>query len=202
MKTCKLLLTTLLFSLSLLTVQSQVTDAPTEKPKADEKPYERAVRENNFGMEHLVFFAPSVDDQPVGSDILSGNIVVYVYGNTACASCIGLGRAITEAKLGKYNKNKDVKFIYFTSDNKSEIKKLASIPDIKYDHMISLPFDKLVDIGFIMEYKPTYVVVDRSGKVVAKGIGCSHILEQARKTFDEKIGAEIDKLLAIKSVDQ
>jgi len=196
MKIASILLTALLFFISSLNVQGQV------ETKTEGSPYERAVKENNFGMDHLVFFAPTIDEKPVGSDILAGNIIVYVYGNTACASCIGLGRAIGEAKLGKYKNNADVKFVYFTSDNKADIKKLTSIPDIKYDYVVSLPFEKMVDIGFIMEYKPTYVIVDRSGKVVAKGIGCSHILEKARETFNEKIGAEIDKLLNVKGMVQ
>lgn len=199
MKIAGILLTALLFLLSSLNVQGQVTNKVVKATsEAEESPRERATREGNFGMDHLVFFAPTVDEKPVGSDLLAGNIVVYVYGNTQCASCIGLGRAIAEAKGGKYKGRSDVKFVYFTSDNKADIKRLTSIPDIKYDYVVSLPFEKLVDIGFIMEYKPTYVVVDRSGKVVSKGIGCSHILEQARKTFDEKIGSEIDKLLLVK----
>lgn len=195
MKTISILLTALLLLGASLNVNGQVTN------ETEETPYEKATKASNFSMDYVIFYAPTIDERPVGSDILAGNIVVYIYGNTECASCIGLGRAIADAKREKYNKNKDVKFVYFTTDNKAAIKRLISIPDIKYDYVVSLPFEKLVDIGFMMAYKPTYVVVDRSGKVVAKGIGCSHITEEAKKTFDEKIGAEIDKLLNVKAVD-
>lgn len=195
MKTISILLTALLLLGASLNVNGQVTN------ETEETPYEKATKSSNFSMDHVIFFAPTIDEEPIGSDILTGYIVVYVYGNTECASCIGLGRAIADAKREKYNKTKDVKFVYFTTDNKSAIKRLINIPKIKYDYIVSLPFEKLVDIGFMMPYKPTYVIVDRYGKVVAKGIGCSHITEEAKKTFDEKIGAEIDKLLNVNAVD-
>lgn len=65
MKTISILLTALLLLGASLNVNGQVTN------ETEETPYEKATKASNFSMDYVIFYAPTIDERPVGSDILA-----------------------------------------------------------------------------------------------------------------------------------
>lgn len=59
-----------------------------------------------------------------------------------------------------------------------------------------MSYQEMMKTGLIYMTKPTYVLVDKTGKVVFKGIGgFSPNLEEAKKSYENIVTPEINKLL-------
>lgn len=148
----------------------------------------------NFSNDYMVFSAKDYLGNFISSDSLKGFNVFYMFGDSQCPPCLGLAKTINSFINEKRYEGKNIKFAFITYDNEKGINRLRNVYKLKFDYFISMSIDEMKQVGLIQLVKPTYLLVDKEGKVVFKGVGFSDKLDEAKKIFEKKLSPEIDSL--------
>jgi len=159
--------------------------------------YKEIDKVKNFTKEYVSF--PSVKaygGNTISSEELKGVNVFYLFGSENCSPCLALGKQMTILLNEKRYEGKDIKFVYFIAEtNNKTLDRFVNKYKIEWDYMIDMPLNKMQEIGLFTELKPTYVLVDKTGKVVYKGMGFPFIAKDVKNEYERSIATEIDKLL-------
>lgn len=149
----------------------------------------------NFSKDYLIF--SSIDDKgnPVSSHSLKGFNVFYVFGNSQCPPCLGLAKTIKAIVDERRYEGRNIRFAFVTNDDKKGISRLLKIHKLNFDYIISMSTSQMQQTGLIYIVKPTYILVDKNGKVVFKNIGFPDDLKTAKEVFEKQIAPEINRLL-------
>lgn len=191
MKIYYLLLISLFISLNNAYAQSEKEKQKERFKLEDERM--RAIK--NFSKDYLLFTAKDHADSPINSDSLKGYYVFYIFGDSKCPPCVGLAKTINTIISEKRYEGKDLKFAFVTYEDKKGRDRLLKVHKLKFDYIISMTPEEMIDVGLAYLAKPTYVLVDKDSKVIFKDVGFPHELEAARKKFESLIVPELDKVL-------
>lgn len=117
---------------------------------------------------------PEVQDSSVLEKILEryrGQVVFIDFWGTGCVPCIQAMKEMHPLKLAY--KDKPVSFVFFTRVNENTKDKWQQmIPDIGGDHyLLTKEQDKALNERFNIAAIPTYLLVDKTGKIVYQETG-------------------------------
>lgn len=126
-----------------------------------------------LGKKAVDFSYPAQSGETISLASLKGKIVLLDFWESWCGYCILSFPKLT--KLYQKYKAKNVEVIGISSENKKQIEKLLTLNDVQYPNLFA---DKEIIKNYGITNRPTYILIDEQGTIIACSYGELDVIEK------------------------